>query len=75
MQGMDAPKVTRSYKAIRRENGKPDFLTFFPADAGAPQIVGWCESEGYKVLGYTVEETPDDMNHIATVIVTVQPKA
>lgn len=72
---MDAPKVGRSYVAIRREEGGSDFKTFFPADAGVPPIISWCESEGYKVLGHTVKETPDDTKHIAIVTVTVQPKS
>jgi hypothetical protein len=68
-------KVGRSYLAIRREEGKPDYPTSFPVTARTEDVVGWCESEGYKVLEHTVEETPADTKHIAAIIVTVQPKA
>jgi hypothetical protein len=65
--------VGRSYKVIRRENGKPDVLTFLPCTASAPEAVLWCESEGYKVIDHEIIETPDDEKHIATVVVTVEP--
>jgi hypothetical protein len=69
-------KVGRSYKAIRREEGKPDVVTVFPCTANpVVDAVCWCESEGYKVSGLEIFDTPNDEKEISTTIVKVQRKA
>lgn len=67
-------KANRSYKAIRRENGKPDVVTHFPSDASPVDAVRWCEAEGYTVTGHEIIETPDDENCRSTTVVIVEPK-
>jgi len=67
-------KANRSYKAIRRENGKPDVVTHFPCDASPVDAVGWCEADGYTVIGHEIIDTPQDEKCQSTTIVTVQPK-
>jgi hypothetical protein len=71
----EQPKINRSYKAVRRENSKPDFVTFFPCTSDPVDAVSWCESEGYRVIGHEIIDTPNDEKHISTIIVNVQPKA
>jgi hypothetical protein len=71
---MEADKVSRSYLAIRREAGKPDYSTNFPVTASSVDMVGWCESEGYTVIDTERIDTPDDPTVIAKIIVTVKPK-
>ena len=68
-------RVGRSYKAIRREKGKPDVVTHFPVTTSPVDAVRWCEAEGYKVMGHEIIETPEDQKCISTTIVTVEPKA
>lgn len=65
----------RSYKAIRREEGKPDVVTVFPHTANPVDAVRWCESEGYKVVGHELIDTANDQKHISTTKVKVQPNA
>jgi hypothetical protein len=66
--------AARSYKAIRREQGKADTETYFPHDASPQDAVRWCEADGYKVLGHEIIETPEDEKCKSTTVVTVQPK-
>ena len=75
--GMKKPRsnVGRSYKVIRREEGKPDALIFLPHDASKPDAVRVCEEDGYRVIDHEITDTPHDKKHIATIVVIVEPKA
>lgn len=66
--------INRSYKAIRREEGKQDVVTHFPSTASPADAVRWCETDGYKVIGHEIINTPEDENCISTTIVTVESK-
>lgn len=68
-------RFDRSYKVIRREPGKPEFITFFPGDSSVVDVVRWSESEGYKVMSHEIKETPEDEKHIATITVVVEREA
>lgn len=62
----------RSYIAIRREDGKPDFPTHFGPDVSVIEMIRWCQHEGYTVLRHEIVPTPKDTKHMATVIITVR---
>jgi hypothetical protein len=65
----------RSYIVVRIEKGKQDVRTHFPEDKASPvDAIRWCESDGYKVIGHEIIETPDDVNFCATVKVTVESR-
>jgi hypothetical protein len=66
-------RVGRSYKATRREEGKPDVVTHFPATASPVDAVRWCEADGYKVIGYEIIEMPKDEGYGGTEMQDVFP--
>lgn len=64
----------RSFRAIRRQAGKPDVETFFPGNLSFTNAVLWCEADGYKVIQHEIVEHADDERCCCTIIVTVEQK-
>lgn len=62
----------KSYVGTRREKGKRDVVTYFPRTTSPIDIIKWCESDGYRVIGHEITETPENEKHHATVVVNVE---
>jgi hypothetical protein len=66
--------MSRSYIAIRREEGEPDVTTNFPVGTAHDYALEWCRADGYKVIRHEYSETPDNEKFFGTVIVMVEAK-
>jgi hypothetical protein len=62
----------RGYRAIRKEEGKPDVVTTFASTASFNHMVRWCEEAGCTVVEHKTIETPEDKNFISTTILVVR---
>jgi hypothetical protein len=62
----------RSYRAIRKEEGKADVVTSFASTASFNHMAHWCEEAGRTIVTYKVIETPHDEKFVSTTIFTVR---